>query len=557
MVSPARLVVGLCLLAQLSNFTPQTQGNEPLEADVVVYGGTSAGVIAAVHVAEAGKKVILIEPTAHLGGMTSNGLGWTDLGRDGTLGGKSLEFYRRVHDHYAQSAAWNQQSATEFDAYFRSIRPYAAKKLLSNNGVMSVFEPHVTEQLFNDWTAAAGVHVVYQQRLKRDADGVRKHQQQIQSLQMESGLTISATIFIDASYEGDLLASAGVSYTVGRESASQYNESTAGFQPHLNQHYHRFTKSVDPYVLPGNPQSGLLKGIESSATPAIGAGDHRLQAFCFRMCLTNHPENRAPITKPEGYQEADYELLLRNFEAGDTMFPMQIDPMPNAKSDVNNKGAFSTDFIGANYNYPEASYAERERIVAEHLRYQQGLLWTLANHPRVPAAIREEMNNWGPARDEFASNNNWPYQLYVRESRRMISDYVMTEDDCYRKRVATDSIGLGSYNLDSHNVQRYVDANGFVQNEGDVQVSPGGPYAISYRSIVPRANEASNLLVPVCLSASHMAYGSIRMEPVFMLLGHSAAEAALLALEKQITVQQVPYDLLRERLQQQGQIVSW
>jgi hypothetical protein len=551
------LLVLALLLSQFGSQPQASQNDQQLQADVVVYGGTSAGVIAAIHIAEAGKQVILIEPTAHLGGMTSNGLGWTDLGQDGTLGGRSLEFYRRVHQHYAQPSAWRQQSATEFDTYFRSIRPYAAKKLLSNNGVMSVFEPHVTEKIFNDWIASAGVRVLFQERLLRNDAGVHKQQQHIHAIQLESGLSIAASLFIDASYEGDLMATAGVSYTIGREAASQYNETTAGFQPQLNKHYHRFTKPVDPYVEKGNPESGLLPGIEPPPTPETGAGDHRLQAFCFRMCLTNDPGNRALLVKPADYQESDYELLLRNFEAGDMMFPMQIDPMPNAKSDVNNKGAFSTDFIGGNYRYPEASYAEREQIIAEHLRYQQGLLWTLANHPRVPAAIREEMNLWGPARDEFASHGHWPYQLYIRESRRMISDYVMTEADCYRQRIADDAIGLGSYNLDSHNVQRFVDANGFVQNEGDVQVSPGGPYAISYRSIVPRADEVDNLLVPVCLSASHMAYGSIRMEPVFMVLGHSAAEAALIALEKKTSVQQVPYALLRERLTQQGQIVSW
>ncbi len=529
---------------------------ETINADIVVYGGTSAGVIAAVHAAEAGRDVLLIEPTEHLGGMTSNGLGWTDLGRDGTLGGRALEFYRRVHDHYQKPSAWTQQSANQFEHHFRSIRPYASK-LLANQGVMSLFEPHVTEQLFVDWAKAAGVRVLYRERLLREPTAVTKQNLAIRSLLLESGKRVEGQVFIDASYEGDLMATVGVSYTCGREPSSQYDEATAGFQPTLNSHYHRFLQPVDPYVSPGKPASGLLPGISPGPTPASGAGDHRIQAFCFRMCLTNAPENRVPFAKPDDYRDADYELLLRHFEAGDTMLPIQIDPMPNAKSDVNNKGAVSTDFIGANYAYPEASYQQREEIVADHLRYQQGLMWTLAHHPRVPQSIRDEMSQWGLARDEFASHGHWPYQLYVRESRRMISDYVMTEADCFRKRVTQESIGLGSYNLDSHNVQRFVDASGHVQNEGDIQVSPGGPYAISYRSIVPRESEATNLLVPVCLSASHMAYGSIRMEPVFMLLGHAAAEAALLSIENHSSVQHVSYPLLRQRLLSQGQVLQW
>lgn len=529
---------------------------ETIKAEIVVYGGTSAGVIAAVHAAEAGRDVLLIEPTDHLGGMTSNGLGWTDLGRDGTLGGRALEFYRRVHDHYQQPSAWNQQSAVQFEQHFRSIRPYASK-LLAKQGVMSLFEPHVTEQIFVDWAKDAGVQILYRERLLREPNAITKQAAAIRSILLESGIRIEGRVFIDASYEGDLMATAGVSYAIGRESASQYDETTAGFQPALNSHYHRFIKPVDPYVEPGNPTSGLLPGISSDPTPAIGEGDHRIQAFCFRMCLTNAPENRVPFVKPQDYRDADYELLLRHFEAGDTMLPIQIDPMPNAKSDVNNKGAVSTDFIGANYAYPEASYHQRQQIVADHLRYQQGLMWTLAHHPRVPQSVRDEFSQWGLSRDEFASHDHWPYQLYVRESRRMVSDYVMTEADCFRKRVTPESIGLGSYNLDSHNVQRFVDNNGLVQNEGDVQVSPGGPYAISYRSIVPRESETTNLLVPVCLSASHMAYGSIRMEPVFMLLGHAASEAAMLSIENQTSVQQVPYTLLRQRLQSQGQVLHW
>jgi hypothetical protein len=273
--------------------------------------------------------------------------------------------------------------------------------------------------------------------------------------------------------------------------------------------------------------------------------------------MSNVPENRVPFAKPEVYSERRYELLLRNFEAGDLRLPLKPDMMPNGKTDTNNQGAFSIDYIGANYEYPEANDEQRQRIVRDHLEYQQGLMWTLANHPRVPETIRQEMSGWGLAKDEFVDNGNWPYVLYIREARRLIGQYVMTEHDCRRQRVVADPIGMGSYNMDSHNTQRYVTSEGFAANEGDVQVSPGGPYLISYRSIVPQRGEVENLLVPVCLSASHIAYGSIRMEPVFMILGQSAATAAVLANEQQTSVQDVDYRLMRQRLLADGQVINF
>ncbi|MEK6239141.1 MAG: FAD-dependent oxidoreductase, partial [Planctomycetales bacterium] len=321
-----------------------------------------------------------------------------------------------------------------------------------------------------------------------------------------------------------------------------------GVQKKQNTHSHRFFKKVDPYIRPGDPKSGLLPGVHGESPGEDGQGDRRIQAYCYRMCMSNVLENRIPFPKPQGYDEQRYELLLRNFEAGDLRLPLKLDMMPNGKTDTNNQGAFSTDNLGMNYDYAEADYAERERILQEHATYQQGLMWTLANHPRAPDSIRRTMSRWGLAKDEFTGTGGWPHQIYVREARRMIGVYVTTEQDCRRLRVVEDSIGLGSYNMDSHNAQRYVTPEGGVQNEGDVQVSPGGAYIVSYRSIIPQRAEAANLLVPVCVSSSHIAYGSIRMEPVFMILGQSAATAASLAIADGLAVQDVSYDDLREVL---------
>ncbi|MFP6765926.1 MAG: FAD-dependent oxidoreductase, partial [Planctomycetaceae bacterium] len=319
---------------------------------------------------------------------------------------------------------------------------------------------------------------------------------------------------------------------------------------------HRFVVDVDPFAVPGEPGSGLLPGVQVPEVRPDGSGDRRIQAYCFRMCMSNVPENRIPFVRPDGYEERQYELLLRNFEAGDHRLPLKLDMLPNGKTDTNNNCAVSTDYIGMNYDYPEASYAVREAIIHRHAVYQKGLMWTLASHPRVPESIRARMRVWGLAKDEFTDSEHWPHQIYVREARRMISDYVTTELDCRRVRQCEDSVGLGSYNMDSHNCQRYLTPDGFVQNEGDVQESPGGAYLLSYRSIVPGRGQAENLLVPVCLSSSHIAFGSIRMEPVFMVLGQSAATAASIAIRKSQRVQDVDYGELRKRLLADGQVLD-
>ena len=521
---------------------------EPHRADVVIYGGTSAGVAAAVQVARMGRSVVVVEPTDHLGGLTTNGLGATDSGRKETIGGISREFYRRIQDHYRDPASWNLQKADEPSE--KNGRPLFDPKA----NAMWVFEPKVAQKIMDGLAAESGATLMFEERLDR-AKGVVKKDGRIVSIAMESGRVFEGGMFLDATYEGDLLAAAGVGFHVGREANSVYGESLNGVQ-RTQMKGHLFTKAVDPWVVPGDPSSGLVPRVSADPPGEDGEGDRSLQAFNFRMCMSNDPRNRAPFPKPDGYDEKQYELLFRNFEAGDLRMPWSPGMMPNHKTDTNNYGAFSTDNIGMNHGYAEASHEERGRIVKEHETYQKGLMWTLANHPRVPAVIREAMAPWGLAADEFTGNGHWPRQIYVREARRMVSDHVVSELDCRRVRVAEDSVGLGSYNMDSHNVQRYVTAEGKVQNEGDVQVSPGGPYAVSYRSIVPKRGEVSNLLVPVCLSSSHIAYGSIRMEPVFMILGQSAATAAVMSLERGLAVQDLPYADLRARLLADGQVLD-
>ncbi len=520
----------------------------PHRADVVIYGGTSAGVAAAVQVARMGKSVVVIEPGDHLGGLTTNGLGATDAGRKETIGGISREFYARIHEHYSDPASWPLQKPDEPSE--RRGKPLFDPK----SATMWVFEPKVAQKIMDAFAAESGATLVFGERLHR-AGGVVSKQGRIVSIAMESGRIFEGGMFLDATYEGDLLAAAGVNFHVGREANSVYGESINGVQKtHMKSHL--FTKAVDPYVVPGNPASGLVPRVSAKAPGEDGQGDQGIQAFNFRMCMSNDPRNRTPFPKPEGYDEKQYELLFRNFEAGDLRMPWSPEMMPNHKTDTNNLGAFSTDNIGMNHHYAEATYEERARIVKEHEVYQKGLMWSLAHHPRVPEVVREAMAPWGLAADEFTGNGNWPRQIYVREARRMISDYVVSELDCRRVRVAEDSVGLGSYNMDSHNVQRYVTPEGHVQNEGDVQVSPGGPYVVSYRAIIPKRGDAENLLVPVCLSSSHIAYGSIRMEPVFMILGQSAATAAVMALDRGIAVQDLPYAELRERLLADGQILD-
>lgn len=515
--------------------------------DVVVYGGTSGGVAAAVQVARMQKSAVLIEPGKHLGGLSSGGLGATDIGNKAAIGGVSREFYQRIFRHYQAPSVWKEETREEYTTRRRGRS--------IDEDTMWGFEPHAAELVFESMIREAGVPVIRGERLELNG-GVKKDGARIAAIVMDSGKTFRGKMFIDATYEGDLMAKAGVSYTVGRESNSQYGETLNGVQTRRGI-YHQFVKPVDPYVKPGDPSSGVLPGLHAGSPGEEGQGDRRVQAYCFRMCTTDAPENRVDWPKPEGYSSLRYELLLRNFEAGDHRVPWAPTAMPNRKTDTNNNFAISTDNLGMNYDYPDGDYRTRERILKEHEDYQKGLMWTLANNSRVPAEVQQQFKTWGLAKDEFTDNGNWPHQLYVREARRMVSDYVMTEHHCMARQVAEDSVGLGAYGMDSHHTQRYIDAEGNARNEGDVQVGVAGPYPISYRSIVPKAGECTNLLVPVCLSATHIAYGSIRMEPVFMILGQSAATAASQAIDAGKPVQELDYGKLRERLLADKQVLEW
>lgn len=538
----------------LSMLCASTRAADEMTYDVVIYGGTSAGIAAAVQVKRMGGSVVVLEPSRRIGGLTTGGLGQTDIGNKAAIGGIARDFYERVHKYYQQPKHWKWQRREEYQDSGQS-------RTGAEEQAMWTFEPSAALAIMQGMVDEYDVPVLLEQRLVRTngvsgMNGVQLDGKKIVSITLDNGNTYRGRVFIDATYEGDLMATAGVTYTVGRESNATYSETLNGVETRYAQS-HQFVPGVDPYVVPGDVSSGLLPGIDSEGPGEEGSGDHRVQAYCYRMCLTDEPQNRIPFAKPAGYDPLVYELLLRNFDAGEKGLPMINSSMPNRKTDTNNRTGFSTDFIGQNYDYAEASYAEREEIRERHRTYQQGLMWTLANHARVPEHIRSEIARWGTCRDEFERADGWQQQLYVREARRLVGTTVMTQHHCQGRQVAADSIALAAYTMDSHNVQRYVNAEGHVLNEGDVQVGGFSPYPISYGSITPKADECENLFVPVCLSASHIAFGSIRMEPVFMVLGQSAATAAMQAIERNCSVQSIRYEDLRDRLVAEGQVLSW
>lgn len=484
--------------------------------DICIYGGTSAGVIAAYTAAKLGKQVLLIEPGRNLGGMSSGGLGFTDIGNKYAISGLATDFYRRIGKHYGKFEQW-------------------------------IFEPHVAENIFLDYVKRANIEVLYENRVI----SLIKQGNIIQELILENSFKagqmskVKAKIFIDCSYEGDLMAKAGVSYTVGREANKEYNETFNGVQL-LNGH--QLPEGIDPYRIPGDRNSGLLWGIGTGKLAANGTGDKKVQAYNFRICLSDNPNNQIAITKPENYQPERYELLIRQMEKRVWKSLQDVfiwSRMPNGKTDINNRNGFSTDMIGMNWDYPDADYVKRAEIWNAHVDYTKGLLYFVGNDPRIPNHIRSEMKKWGYPRDEYTGNNNWSHQLYIREARRMIGELVMTQHHCQGTEVVADGVGMAAYTMDSHNCDRLI-VNGMVKNEGNVEEGGFGPYPISYRSIVPKEREAGNLLVPVCLSASHIAYGSIRMEPVFMVLAQAAAVAGCQAIDKGLPVQKIDVNMLNK-----------
>jgi hypothetical protein len=504
-------------------------GAEPQPAtwDLVVYGGTAGGVITAVAAAREGLRVALLEPERHLGGMVSGGLGWTDHGRKEVIGGYALEFFRRVGQKYGAPVTWH-------------------------------FEPHVAEAVFGDMVREAGVQVFLRHRL-REQRGVARRGARIESIVLENGATFRGRVFADASYEGDLMAQAGVGYTWGREGGSEFGESLAGVRERTPKH--QFTVRVSSYDEKGR----LLPEVSPGPRGEPGSADRKVQAYNFRLCMTERADNRVPFPKPRGYDARRFELLARMLAEMDKLKQapgrwslndvMKPDPLPNGKTDTNNNGAFSTDYIGGSHEYPDGSYEARARIRQAHVDYVQGFLYFLANDPRVPRGLHDAMATWGLCKDEFVDSANWPRQLYVREARRMRGEFVMSQKDIQTDLTKTDSIGMGSYNSDSHNVQRIATPDGAVENEGDMQV-PVQPYQIPYRLVLPKRSEAANLLVPVAFSATHVAYSTLRMEPQYMIIGQAAGVAAKLAIDAGTPVQDVDTAALAAKLRGQKAVLE-
>ena len=539
----------ITLISQLSfksNIDPQE-----FKADIIVYGGTSAAVTAAVQAKKLGKTVVIISPAKHLGGLSSGGLGFTDIGNKSVIGGLARDFYHRIFLHYQMDRSWLWQKKEDY-----GNKGQGAPAIDGNARTMWIFEPHAAEDIFNEYVKENNITVFREELIDRER-GIKMKAGKITSVRTLSGKTFYGKIFIDATYEGDLMAAAKVNYCIGRESNNRYNEKWNGLQTGVFQHGHYFKTKIDPYKVPGIPSSGLLPLISNEKVGVNGEGDKKVQAYCFRMCLTTNPNNKVAFTKPVGYDPSRYELLIRVFNSGWRELFQKFDPIPNQKTDVNNHGPFSTDYIGMNYDYPDASYQRRKKIIQEHENYQKGLLYFIATDSRIPADVQKEFNTWGLAKDEFTDNGNWPNQIYVREARRMMSDYVMTENEVMSKKAVPESIGMGSYSLDSHNIQRIIMPDGSVQNEGDIGVRAPQPYEISYRAIIPKESQCKNLLVPICISSSHIAFGSIRMEPVFMILGESAATAASIAIDDQVNVQKVNYTKLKQKLLDQNQVLSF
>lgn len=530
------------------------------DCDIVIYGSTPAALSAAVQAKRMGRSAVVVSPETRIGGLTTGGLGATDIGNKAAFGGLALQFYKDVATYYGNP----DHLIVQF--------PNEKRRKATSAGILKgeskwTFEPSVALSILEGWEKRDGLDIRRNEWLDREK-GVEKKDGRIVSIKTLSGNVYCGKMFIDATYEGDLMAAAGVSYHVGREANSVYGETLNGNEPRYAK-YHQLHRGIDPYIVPGDPKSGLLPCVEPYDPDfKPGDGDKRVQAYCFRMCLTDNSANRIPFKKPEGYDEKDYELMFRHLALGPldrNGMPWINSKMPNCKTDTNNRTGFSTDFIGQNWNWPEASYVEREKILAAHLKYQQGLMWTLANHPRVPEKIRNEVSRWGTCKDEFKDGfgDGWQKQLYVREARRMVGEYVMTEANCRGKVVAKRPIAMGAYTMDSHHVRRYVTAEGYVRNEGDVEVGTDDkgrrfpPYPIDYGAIVPKRAECANLFVPVCLSASHIAFGSIRMEPVFFALGQAAGTAASIAVADGVSVQDVPYASLSARLRADGQVLEF
>ena len=522
------------------------------DADILIYGATPGGIIAAIQASDLGYRAVIIEPGKHLGGAMSGGLGFSDIGHEETIGGLSLKFFQNVYQYYLQDSVWKAQSRFSYRL--------PGNHAIAGGGPMWTFEPGVAEAVFRQMIQAAPIkiQVIYQERLDLKR-GVRKLNGKITEIQTESGKIFRAKFFIDASYEGDLMALTGVNYQVGRESRDTYNEPLAGVLGptiHVKQPKQFFGPGVSPY----DDEENLLPTIQNIPMGEPGQGDHKIQAYNFRVCLTTDRHNKIPIGKPLYYDPMQYELLYRYIHEKHLKSIRQvltISPMPNLKTDINDGGhgcPFSTDYNGMNWDYPEGDYATREKIWQDHYQFTTGLFYFLGHDPRLPASIRQEMLSYGLPKDEYKDDGHWTPQLYIRETRRMTGEYILTQQDCQENVVKNNSIGIASYGPDSHHVQRVV-YNGEVINEGNF-LEPHRSYEIPLGVILPEKKECTNLLVPVCVSSSHIAFGSIRMEPVFMILGQSAGTVAALALKYNKDPQDLDYSLIRNQLQEDHQILN-
>jgi hypothetical protein len=561
------LIIGLYILT-ITFGCKSPQLPKSTEADVIIYGGTAAAVVAAVQLRKLNKSVVIVSPDSHLGGLSAGGLGFTDTGNKQVIGGLAREFYQRVYNHYQRDSSWTWQAKDEY-----GNKGQGSPAIDGENRTMWIFEPHVAEQIFEDFIKEYDIRVDRDHWLDRE-NGIEVKNGKISSIRMLNGKIYKAQIFIDATYEGDLMAASGVSFHVGREANSTYEEQWNGVQKDhkvayrfLNESRQHFpVREIDPYIVPGDPSSGVIPRVSTEPPGETGNGDKKIQAFCFRLCLTDVKENQVPFARPENYDPWQFELLGRLFEAGWGKLElihnrstriMKFDPIPNRKTDTNNHGPFSTDNIGMNYDYPEASYERRREIIKEHEDYQKGLFYFYLTDPRVPEEVRKEMSRWGLSKDEFTDNGHWPHQIYVREARRMVGAFVMTENEIIKVSPVPRSVGMGSYTLDSHHAQRYITADGFVENEGNVNAQTNGPYQIDMWSLLPKPEECANLLVPVALSSSHIAFGSIRMEPVFMILGQSAGIMASMAIDENKYIYELDYSEIRPRLEEEGQVLNY